>query len=432
LFRLPLWRHCRFLPMPCCGLPSGAASRYHLLQRATTRAGQNESATQNARRQLRAKRMNRARYGAFLLTAAALALGGCEEATTGRAATDTASAPVAGTAQETTLVERDVEAPQVFEATDSGLWDGRPSLGGVWVASPDAVDPERVIIRNPANGKFVIGALFRRERLNPGPALQISSDAAAALGILAGAPAQLHVTALRREEVTDTPAPDATEPLLDTAETVAEEEPELVASAAAAIDRAAGNPTVTDVGPASEPAAAATAATPSAEEPAAEEAVAGARADNATETAAAGEAPKKRRGWLFGRKPAAEAETAAAADDGEITATTLDGTPVETAPLSAIPAITVAAPAPAPAPAPAAPAKPRSSGAGVVQIGFFSVEANADRTVTMLNAQGVPARKLTDSAKGKTFWRVVADAPDRTAMLSRVKAAGFTDAYLSR
>lgn len=100
-----------------------------------------------------------------------------------------------------TIVERDVEAPEVFQATDKGLWDGRPSLGGVWVAHSNTTDPERVIIRNESNGKFVIGALFKRERENPGPALQVSSDAAAALGMLAGAPDTLNVTALRRQEV---------------------------------------------------------------------------------------------------------------------------------------------------------------------------------------------------------------------------------------
>lgn len=98
------------------------------------------------------------------------------------------------------LVERDVEAPDVFQRTEMGLWDGRPSLGGVWVAHPDVTEPERVIIRNTANGNFVIGALFRRQRDLPGPAFQVSSDAAEMLGMLAGAPAQLNVTALRREE----------------------------------------------------------------------------------------------------------------------------------------------------------------------------------------------------------------------------------------
>jgi hypothetical protein len=97
-----------------------------------------------------------------------------------------------------------VEAPEVFKVTAQGLWDGRPSLGGVWVASPDARDPERVIIRNDASGETVIGALFRRERENPGPPIQISSDAAEALGLLAGQPATVTITALRRAE--DRPA----------------------------------------------------------------------------------------------------------------------------------------------------------------------------------------------------------------------------------
>ena len=99
------------------------------------------------------------------------------------------------------LIERDVEAPEVFEATEAGLWDGRPSLGGVWVAHPDVTDPERVLIRNASNDKFVVGALFRRERDIPGPRLQISSDAADALSMLAGAPTQLEVVALRKESV---------------------------------------------------------------------------------------------------------------------------------------------------------------------------------------------------------------------------------------
>lgn len=125
----------------------------------------------------------------------------------------------------TRLVERDVEAPEVFEVTEDGLWDGRPSLGGVWVAHPTATDPERVIIRNDENGRFVIGALFRRERDTPGPALMVSSDAAAALNVLAGRPTQLQVTALRREDV---PYPAAETPLPPEAE-----EPAITATALA-------------------------------------------------------------------------------------------------------------------------------------------------------------------------------------------------------
>ncbi|ERL98273.1 cell division protein [Rhodobacteraceae bacterium HIMB11] len=101
----------------------------------------------------------------------------------------------------TNLVERDVEAPDVVNISEAGLWDGRPSLGGIWVAHPDAKDPEKVIIRNPQNGKFVIGALFGREREFSGPSLQLSSDAAEALGILAGQPTNVSVVALRRQSI---------------------------------------------------------------------------------------------------------------------------------------------------------------------------------------------------------------------------------------
>ena len=101
----------------------------------------------------------------------------------------------------TNLVERDVEAPDVVNISEAGLWDGRPSLGGIWVAHPDAKDPEKVIIQNPQNGKFVIGALFRREREFSGPSLQLSSDAADVLGILGGQPTKVSVVALRRQSV---------------------------------------------------------------------------------------------------------------------------------------------------------------------------------------------------------------------------------------
>lgn len=146
------------------------------------------------------------------------------------------------------LIERDVEAPDVFQVTDKGLWDGRPSLGGVWVAHPDVQEPERVIIRNTTNGKFVIGALFRRERSNPGPILQVSSDAADALDMLAGAPSQLNVTALRRESAPD---PEALAASVEGEEGALEGPAEIeqtaldpLAGAAAAIEKAeTGEPT---------------------------------------------------------------------------------------------------------------------------------------------------------------------------------------------
>ncbi len=178
----------------------------------------------------------RAAFGgaALLMLAGCQGLDGVNPFKSGKA--DAEAAEMTGEASSMRLVERDVEAPEVFQVTDKGLWDGRPSLGGVWVAHPDVSEPERVIIRNTANSKFVIGALFRRERANPGPVFQVSSDAAAALGMLAGAPSQLNVTALRREEAPDPAAAGAGTLAPDEIETSSLDP--VTGAAAAAIDAA--------------------------------------------------------------------------------------------------------------------------------------------------------------------------------------------------
>lgn len=253
-------------------------------------------------------------------------LAGCDEqgkfsfpTVSGEKSTSQAAAPTGPT------VERDVEAPEVFSVTDQGLWDGRPSLGGVWVAHPEVNEPERVIIRNQSNGKFVVGALFRRERDIPGPSLQISSDAAAALGILAGAPENLNVTALRKiEEPVANAAPEAADATVQAAPEVS----------AAPLDPV---------------------------------------------TAAAGAA-------------------------------------IETA-----------------TPAPAAPAQSSSLSKPYIQIGIFSIEANANRAAKQMRGAGLAPTVKQSQINGKTFWRVVvgpaATSSERAKILSTIKAEGFTDAY---
>lgn len=226
------------------------------------------------------------RVPSFLTLTAVLALAGCSEGfqpfgedgflPIGNATTRNAAADGPASIGATQLVERDVEAPEIFEITEAGLWDGRPSLGGVWVAHPDVTDPERVIIRNSDNGRFVIGALFRRERDNPGPAIMVSSDAAAALNVLAGAPTTLQVTALRREEAPEPVAEEEVDLTFPDAETpdgavaaagaitaTALDDP--LAAAAAAIDASEASAAVEAAPvPAAAPVAAATAPTPEA------------------------------------------------------------------------------------------------------------------------------------------------------------------------
>lgn len=355
---------------------------------------------------------------------------------------------------------QDVEAPEVFQTTDSALWDGRPSLGGIWVAAPEVTNPERAIMFNPATGKSVTGALFRRERENPGPRLQLSSDAAEALGILAGQPTEIRVTALRKEEVA---APAEVE--------VAAAEPAAAASTepAAADEKAGGTGDAAAIASAALAAVDADKAPADAASPAAEDgdaatgtaAVAAAAADG---TAAVVDEAPKRKTWKERRaeakaareakkKAAAEAKAAAAAAaagtvvaEGEAPTATPDAAaaaiaPIESAPLDArtpeatapvetkkprktvgdTPAVADAAAAPVPeAPAAGGPARP-------IQVASFSKEENAKRAAEALAKIGVTASPQKSETNGKAVWGVVVMGDD--AMLKKIKDAGFADAY---
>lgn len=242
----------------------------------------------------------------------------------------------------------DIEAPEVFQTTDTALWDGRPSLGGIWVASPDVQDPERVVMVNPTNGKTVQGALFRRERDNPGPRLQMSSDAAEALGMLAGQPVEIKVTALRRAEPAPEPEPA---PAAEGAATAEVPVPDgTAATADAPVDEAAATAAAATAALAATGAAVADPATPAADGAveAASTDPAGVAAEGAAADAAVTE-PPKRKTWKERRaeakaareaKKAAAAAAAAAPDLAEVPATaagaavdavavtSLDGAPV--------------------------------------------------------------------------------------------------------
>jgi cell division septation protein DedD len=268
------------------------------------------------------------------------------------------------------LVERDVESPEVFQVTEKALWDGRPSLGGVWVAHPDSDQPERVIIRNKTNGKFVIGALFKRERDNPGPKLQLSSDAASALGVLAGAPTTLNVTVLRRETVT--------------------------------VDDGGGSPATPET------------VTTEVLKPASTQDI----KDTVLASVAAADAKK---------------DTTKTVGIARTTPTKTKSTPKTAAAKATAPK--VAAPKVA---APTAVVQKSASSLTLpfIQLGFFSVEKNAKNTLKALETRKMPGKIVKATAKGKTFWRVLAGPAqtkgERNAYLSEIKKMGFADAYLTK
>lgn len=344
---------------------------------------------------------------------------------------------------------RDIEAPEVYQASDSALWDGRPSLGGIWVAAPDADNPERVAIFNPGTGKTVTGALFKRERDNPGPRLQLSSDAAEALGILAGQPTQIRVTALRKEEVREaSPAEGAAVAVAsDPAGAPAGEGTEAAAIASAALDAVESGST--------EAAPAEGAADLSAEAiAAAAVAVEGAEAiapdavpkkktwkERRAEAKAAREA--KRRAAAEAKAAAAAAAAGTAVVEGEPPTTSPDAAaaalaPIESAPLDArSPEVTEPAPsarktvgetpAPAPVAAPAVEAPAATGPARPIQVASFSKEDNAKRAAEALAKIGVTATPQKSDTNGKVVWGVVVMGDD--VMLKKIKDAGFADAY---
>lgn len=346
-----------------------------------------------------------------LACAAALAIAGCV-AGSGGSGSDGAGATVQGGAFSPVTVERDVEAPEVFSLTGEGLWDGRPSLGGVWVAYSTVKDPERVMIRNARNGKSVVGALFRRERELPGPGLQVSSDAAEALGMLAGQPADLSVVALRREE----------KPVPPDAEIGAEDAPAEGATPPEAAEGAPADAVVAapgaDVAPEAAPDGDAVAAAPL-------------------------DARKKKSGGLFGflkKKPKPDPVVAspatvtatAGAGAGAIEQSTLD--PVAASAAAAIDRAEAGTPAPQPAPAPQpSPVPAPALNRAYIQIGIFSVEANADRAAEQMKAAGMTATVRADTSNGKSYWRVIvgpaASVAERDALVARVKGVGYPDAY---
>jgi rare lipoprotein A len=292
--------------------------------------------------------------------------------------------------------DQDVEAPEIFKLTDKALWDGRPSLGGVWVAHTSVKDPERVIISNPANGKSVIGALFRREIDNPGPKLQLSSDAAEALGLLAGQPATLSVVALRRIEA---PTPAAPAPAPEPAEGAKPANTTEVAQTAA---KDASAPTKDTMAQSLD-----------------------------QQQLDVQKTPKK--GFfanLFKKKPAAA--VADAAIETPPAASTIDQSRLDPVVVTAEAAINKAtgqsSPAKAAAPAPASELK-----RAYVQIGIFSVEANAKTAAAQMKKAGMAAIVKPDTSQGKTFWRVIigpaASVAARDALAAKVKNLGYPDAY---
>ena len=265
------------------------------------------------------------------------------------------------------------------------------------MAHPDASQPERVRITNTKSGVSIPGALFRREREFPGPRIQISSNAAAALGILAGQPTELEVIALRRETVVIQPAPA---PISD--EVVENEE---AAEATAAVVEESGKMTV-DAEPVLTPA--------ELRRQKRQEAAAKRKAER---EAARKAREEKREAARLAReeelareqaeKEAAEAEAKAAAlAAAEKDASKPTARPAQDDALQAAADAIEAAEAPVAAPA-VVPAAPKPPTRPFLQLGTYKTLEEADEVSMRLRAAGLFPTVVERRVFNQTSWRVI-------------------------
>jgi cell division protein FtsN len=68
-----------------------------------------------------------------------------------------------------------------------------------------------------------------------------------------------------------------------------------------------------------------------------------------------------------------------------------------------------------------------------LQVGIFSVEANAERAAAQMRSAGMVPTVRRGETGGKPFWRVIvgpaSTSSERRALLDKIKGEGFTDAY---
>lgn len=375
------------------------------------------------------------------MSAALVALAGCETMDGfGNFDAFTKAASEADSSSSLDIIERDIEKPEIFTQRDMALWDGRPSFGGVWAALPGNVQPERVSITNVDNGKSVVGALFKREEQNPGPPIRLSSDAAAALGVIPGQPTLVSVTVVRRETFANVPnTPADAVPAEVATETLA---PLPGAGAASADQLSEELSSAIEAEPAAPQAPAS--ATPAPTAP-----VEAAAATAAAAAAATTAAPKKERRSLLDFFRNRRGTDTPAVPQGQVisiiepepeTLSESLSTPdlqIEAAPLPQAQAQQAPAPtqtAATPRPSAQAPAPTPALSKAYLQTGTFSSRQNAQDQATALDRAGVPAiiRTMTSSS-GKTLYRVLAgpafSAGQQSEFQQAARSLGITDAF---
>lgn len=310
--------------------------------------------------------------------------------------------------------------PGAFAAELDAVWDGLPTLQGIWIAHPLASRARRVRLTNQETGAQVDAALFRRDPNQGGPTTMISSEAAEKLGIEPGAETPITIVAISHVDQ-----------IMQPTGTVSAE-----AGAAGADAGGDGSP---DAAP----------------EGAADSVFAAADVDGtaANATPEAGDAPPEASNFAVAmaapvnQGEAARMPATTSGTSGSATGSTAESAPGTgaVAPLAAptapprlaaaiaTPATRTDASAPAPLPATSAEtAGTLTDGLPYIQAGIFGEPGNAERLVALLRENGLPAEARPLAAGERTLVRVLVGpfgtSADRDAALTAVRAIGPADA----
>jgi cell division septation protein DedD len=321
--------------------------------------------------------MNRQIIVSFSALAALALVAGCDQLGTGGPEAEATEAGASGEPGVLRVEQRQVDRPDIFSRQARGLWDGRISLGGRWVAIPEDIKADRVRITNQSNGTVIEGALFQRDANLPGPYFMVSMDAAQALGMTPGVPAELNVVVIRTETV-EIPAPVP----------APAEEPDEEAEAEEG-DAASG-------------------------------AAAGAVAGGAISASALPDAPAPAAG--------AQAPSAAAGTDAGVTS------PLESTVLEALGRVEAgAAPAAAAGPAPAGTGRPP---APYLQVASGSNREGAEAVARRVEAAELSATVRTAETGSGTVYRVVVGPfqtrADYDAARAALRELGYEDAFATQ
>lgn len=298
-----------------------------------------------------------------------------------------------------------VESPELFSESAMALWDGKPTLKGLWVAHPDAPMALRVRMTNPRTGTQIDGALLPGTPM-AGRELLISAEAADALGLRPQVPGEIRLVAVERQ-VARAPEPDRYADALPVGE-AAEPEPAMVEGEPVPM---AGDLQDLPIAlqPAAAPAPAVVEAAPAPAAPVPEQPAPPAVVAEAARTEQTASPPA----------PAPVEPPAAVAD-----VPYRPGSPPEAPAAPSI--VTDAGPEAADVTAAIA------DGKSYIQAGLFAEREQAADLVRALMRLGIPARNLTTTEGGASVSRVVAGPfatrQARAQALSQIRGLGARDA----